>query len=299
MVNIIKNIILSNRHKLIKRIYDIKLLKNTELQKSLEINGFVHINNIIHQEQIDELNSIYKVATKKFDFNTNNSNFLNTMSLTNSEVKAFLKNETTPIVKRIFEKVLDLNKFRIPFGAAYCINPPNTNQSCNPHQDPAYVDETVSYSVIAWIPLTDINMQNGCLHILPKSHLWGNNKRSISMGWAFEKYSNEFWKHMIPIPAKSGDIIFFDCALIHGSNVNNTNKDRLAINIPLLPSLQKMITYYPINNNKLSCYEIDEDYYLKEYLFSCPSNKYKIINTVKLPYYHPKDFSRLLQQIKK
>ncbi len=275
MLQYLRHIFSKKEHRCISRNFDVKLFKQMDYQESLEKFGFVHLKNVIDSEIINELVTIYNSAILEYDFHKSKSDFLNTMALNEQEPKNFIKTRTTPILLKFLHQLVEIGNWKMPFGGAYCINPPQTKQTCNPHQDPAYVDETLSYSVIIWIPLIDTNMENGCLHVLPKSHLWDNTHRSISMDWAFERYAKEIWKHLVPIPANKGDIIIFDGALIHATNSNTTQENRLAINIPLLPITQPMITYVKESKNKVGCYVIDEDYYLKEWLFNKPSGKYK------------------------
>ncbi|MBK7503759.1 MAG: phytanoyl-CoA dioxygenase family protein [Bacteroidetes bacterium] len=61
--------------------------------------------------------------------------------------------------------------------------------------------EVEFYSMSMWISLTDMNAQNGCLHIIPGSHLWGNLCRNINYTWAFNDYNDKLWV-LIPIPLK-------------------------------------------------------------------------------------------------
>lgn len=274
MISAILNKIIHGKKRPLKRTFKPDLFLTEEPQSTLADIGYVHLKNIVSPKEMEALLMIYEEANNKFSFNTENKNFLNTMALKDSQVKKHIQQATTPVLNKILSRFLNTGIIRFPFGGAFCVNPPYAEQSCKPHQDPAYVNEDETYSIIVWIPLSDINIDNGCIHVLPGSHLWGNQHRSISMDWAFEKFSTELWKYLIPIPVKAGDIICFDAALIHGTNINTTQQNRFAINVPVLPIDQQMITYYPLNNKTGYLFEIDEDYYLDEYLFSKPSDRY-------------------------
>lgn len=289
-----------NRNLLLKRSFEEKLFLNDEHQNALAETGYVRISKGVENEDLDTLKEIYHSIESKYHFFSRNPNFLNTMALDKSDVKKEIRDATSPVVSSILSGFLDTVKIRFPFGAAYCINPPDAVLSCKPHQDPAYVDETKSYSLIIWIPLEDINLHNGCLHVIPRSHLWNNPNRSISMDWAFEPYSNLLWEKMIPIETKKGDVVIFDAALLHGSNVNKSSSDRLAVNIPVLPVSQKMITFFPTKKNWGVKYEIDESYYLDEFLLDRPSNRFKVVGNIKLNNLFCKsDVDRMLKLIKK
>ncbi len=257
-----------------QRTFEPKVFKNISHQEKLETDGYIHLKAVIDRQYTDALLKVFEDAIAQFRFYDNNPNFLNTIALENTDAKYYLKEHTTPILLKALAPILDIEKINMPFGGAYCINPPQAVMSCKPHQDPAYVDEEKTYSLIAWIPLEDITMENGCLHVLPKSHLWGTSKRSINMDWVFEEYSDELWKYLKPTPTQLGDIIIFDAALIHGTNVNTTSKNRLALNIPVLPKEAKMVTFSRINQYLICQHEVDSKYYLDEHIFQKPSKNY-------------------------
>lgn len=262
-------------HQLINRIFDVKVLNDEAYQDILEKRGYVHIKNRLNQTDLDELVDIYAGIVEKYNFHNNFPEAINTITISDQEIKKIVREQTTPILQKILSPILQVDKLKMPFGGSFCINRPGAKKNFKPHQDNTYVDELKSYSIVAWIPLTNTNIENGCLHVLPKSHLWDNNKRSASMVWAFENYSELLWKYMIPIIANIGDIIIFDASIVHGSKFNTTNENRLAINVPILPKNQPMVSYHPINKYESLVYEIDESYYIEETLYQKPSNKFK------------------------
>ena len=71
---------------------------------------------------------------------------------------------------------------------AFQIKPPSKVSELNPHQDAPVIDETIDNGLFVWIPLCDINEQNGAIYVLPGSHLWQNHQRSLNVKWVFEKH---------------------------------------------------------------------------------------------------------------
>lgn len=275
--------LLSKQHQLKERKFDVKMLKQEVWQSTIEKQGYIHLKNVVDIKHIQELINVFDETNQKFNLiKPEEPYFLNTMALESKEPKRFIQEKTMSILNKILNNILFIDNIKTPFGGAFCINPPHTKRLCKSHQDPAYVDETKTYSLIVWIPLMDINETNGRIHVLPKSHLWGNSCRAISMVWAFEPFSDELLKAMTPIDTKLGDMIIFDGAIIHASNANQTDKLRLAINIPVLPIQERMITYFKIGKDVGYKYEIDESYYLDEFLFDMPSNVFTNNEKVKL-----------------
>jgi hypothetical protein len=106
------------------------------------------------------------------------------------------------------------------------------------------VDESKFFSVYAWIPLSDTNLTNGALHVLPGSHLIGNRHRSLNVPWAFSGMENELSSHMMPVEMKVGQVCFFEGALIHSSPPNLSDEVRVAVNYVIRPSASTFLHHF-------------------------------------------------------
>lgn len=104
------------------------------------------------------------------------------------------------------------------------------------HQDSGYVDHIHKTYVNAWIPLDDVNEENGTVYLLPYSlagtkekvehkPLEGSNDRVGYFG--SEKG--------VPANCPAGSIVIFSSTTFHRSGVNNTNKLRRAYAIQFSP----------------------------------------------------------------
>jgi ectoine hydroxylase len=96
--------------------------------------------------------------------------------------------------------------------------------------------------VSAMIPLTENNDCNGSLMVIPKSHHYfygspkGNNtgaknefadqKEGVPDNKALSKFFRYSKDKIVLLTCKPGDLILFDCNLLHVSNPNMTSKDR-------------------------------------------------------------------------
>lgn len=96
------------------------------------------------------------------------------------------------------------------------------------HQDQRYLVAEPGTCMAAWLALEDIDEENGCLSVVPGSH----DLPMLCPGHADMEKS--FTDHLVPIPnglepvpvpMKTGDMLFFNGSLIHGSGPN-TSKDR-------------------------------------------------------------------------
>jgi ectoine hydroxylase-related dioxygenase (phytanoyl-CoA dioxygenase family) len=282
MLNTLRNILFSQKHKLIERNFNYQVFKDSSFQIELEKQGFVHLKNVVDKDQLNDLMAVYKDAYKNFDILRNNPDFLNTLTIDDKDLKRYIREKVTPVLEHALSGFMNMEQLYLPFGCSYCVYFPNTKKNFKPHQDTAYVDETKTYSIVVWLPLVETDIQNGCLHVLPKSHFWDNTLRSASMIWAFEKYSSLLWKYLKPIPTNLGDVIVFDTSIVHGSFYSGSLNERVALNIPLLRKGTQMLSFHPVDDRKGYLYSIDEHYFIDESLYSEPSKRYPKIGKVKL-----------------
>ncbi|MCJ8328652.1 MAG: phytanoyl-CoA dioxygenase family protein [Lentisphaeria bacterium] len=105
----------------------------------------------------------------------------------------------------------------------------------------------------AWVALDDVDEENGCMSMVPGSHLWGNQIEYLS---AIEDYNNmpdEFDGHEVKVvrrPVKKGEVHFHHALTWHGSHANNSDRPRRAIAIHYMNenSLYVKENHHPCNS---------------------------------------------------
>lgn len=110
------------------------------------------------------------------------------------------------------------------------------------HQDYGYwqISNTTNM-VTAWIPLQDVNIENGAMRTIVGSHKWGLVEDSTAffdkdMDKLKEKFASKggSWVDE-PCVMKAGQVAFHHSLTFHGSGPNLTDTPRLAIALHLLP----------------------------------------------------------------
>jgi ectoine hydroxylase-related dioxygenase (phytanoyl-CoA dioxygenase family) len=103
------------------------------------------------------------------------------------------------------------------------------------HQDYSYWTRTAPMAhLTCWIGLDDSTRDNGCVHYVPKSHLWtllpitglAGNMDAIR-----EVLSDEQWEmftHPVAVELKKGECTFHHPLMVHGSFANRTDRPRRA-----------------------------------------------------------------------
>ena len=115
------------------------------------------------------------------------------------------------------------------------------------HQDKSYWPDANANPVITvWIPLVDATLENGCLHIMPRTH-----KQKI-LSWHAETYTGTGFteiddaylaellpeKEPVALPAKAGTAILFNDRCIHKSTPNDSEGVRWSVDLRYQPTDQ-------------------------------------------------------------
>ncbi|MBW7453555.1 phytanoyl-CoA dioxygenase family protein [Paenibacillus sepulcri] len=111
------------------------------------------------------------------------------------------------------------------------------------HQDKSYWPDANANPVITvWIPLVDATLENGCLHIKPRTH----KKRVLK--WHQESYTgtgytalkeNQLGKtETVVLPVKAGSAILFNDRCLHMSTPNLSDSVRWSVDLRYQPTDQ-------------------------------------------------------------
>ncbi len=102
------------------------------------------------------------------------------------------------------------------------------------HQDaPLWPILAPMTEVTAWVALDDVDVDNGCMSMVPGSHLWGNHMNHLFTWKDFEKsVPEEYQGHKVTVrkcPVKKGEVHYHHALTWHGSHANTSGRPRRAI----------------------------------------------------------------------
>jgi hypothetical protein len=177
------------------------------------------------------------------------------------EVNHFVIDAILPYIAPYF------HDYQIILGT-YLIKKPQDNTLIPIHQDWTFVDEQQFYSLCIWCPLEDVNPNNGNLQVIPRTQRMSSNLRpSPLFPSAFDPVLDLARKHLIDVPMKAGEAIFFDHALLHASPVNKSGKARVVLTLGLTHKDASLKHHYLLNEATLNQevelgeFEINEDFF--------------------------------------
>ncbi len=113
------------------------------------------------------------------------------------------------------------------------------------HQDWSIVDESKYTSFNIWVPLQDVNENNGAMWILKKSH--NINRPVRGAGYLFPNYNpilEELKKRSTVFSMKAGEALIFFLNTIHGSPANQSENERVVIQSAILPDEASFQIYH-------------------------------------------------------
>lgn len=125
----------------------------------------------------------------------------------------------------------------VSFNGDYHLRPkmPGSELTAFPlHQDSQYYGKPSRFAhiITVWIPLVDVDEENGCLHLIPGSNAWeliGSARDENQNMRSFEDV--EARGAPVPVPMRVGDILLFSNMTFHGSKVNRSDEVRWSIDI--------------------------------------------------------------------
>lgn len=102
------------------------------------------------------------------------------------------------------------------------------------HQDaPLWPIIAPMTEVTAWVALDDVDVDNGCMSMVPGSHLWGDHMAHLATWKDYEKdVPKEFQGHPVTVkkcPVAKGEVHFHHALTWHGSHANTSGRPRRAI----------------------------------------------------------------------
>jgi phytanoyl-CoA hydroxylase len=135
------------------------------------------------------------------------------------------------------ERVLDLIEQIVKpgiaiYSAKLTAKMPQSREICHWHQDNAYYNAHAMSEtrMSTWIPLVDVDQDNGCLWVVPGSHKTGVQEHGQYGGQCPQSMGPEDMEAegAVPCPVKAGSILLFSSDLWHHSKGNQTDQVRRA-----------------------------------------------------------------------
>lgn len=228
------------------------IFKNPELQKSFELNGYVVIP-FLSGEQLHQLNQSYHSANENITGGFYSTSF-NPDEARRKYFNDAIANLFAPTVQSLFNPIKSL-------GACFLVKQPGPQGEMPIHQDWTVVEEPNFDSITIWVPLQDVNEENGAIQVIPGSHRFSTTLRSPSMEDPFKNVQAELRKDLQLLPMKAGEAFIFSHALLHASPANTSAAPRVAATFGLIDAAAQLQFYHQEQKGELEKYFVDENFF--------------------------------------
>jgi hypothetical protein len=133
------------------------------------------------------------------------------------------------------------------------------------HQDLSLVEHDKHVGLNAWIPLTDVDHTNSCMKVIAGSHAFGHIEANPKNPAPYDKVHKMLDDYIIEVPMKQGEALLFDTQVLHGTDVNITDKTRIALLLNFHPSCAspKYYQWNKDNPDQLELYEVNRSFFQK------------------------------------
>lgn len=228
---------------------------NDEQVRQYRANGYIVVENAISAEQIkgalNEIDDIIHGRLKGPSIQLikpkNSIQTPEEMDFAVRKISNYVKDSTHlrniachPGIVAVTEKLLG-DKAKL-VGEQGLLKPPYGGGEKPWHQDMAYGGLFYRKQILSvWIALDPADLDNGCMHIIPKSHLRGGLPHYAIRDWQVCDHHVDI-ENDEAVVMKPGSALFFSGLLLHGTPANFSSKRRRALQVRFAPASSKFMS---------------------------------------------------------
>lgn len=168
------------------------------------------------------------------------------------------------IEPRILDYVQDLlGEDLICWGAHFFCKMPGDERRVSFHQDASYWPLTPSKTVTVWLAIDDVDVGNGAMTVVPRSHTHGQiafEKSTAEEKNVLGQTVNDYERYgdaPVPFEMKAGQISLHTDLLLHGSEPNTSDRRRCGLTMRFVPPDVRALKGW--NRNAITCRGSDPD----------------------------------------
>jgi Phytanoyl-CoA dioxygenase (PhyH) len=228
--------------------------------------GYV-VLDLLQQKDLDELHQAFSQVEAQHQYD-----FVASVVLHDLEMRRSIHQNLAPILERCLLPIL--KEYRLFLSNFVAKKAASQNGKFPLHQDPTFAEEGDRVGITIWCPMVDVGLENGCLGVVPGSHLLNNKYRSPSMLPYPDLVEIIESNYLQYIPMKAGQVLLMDTRVIHGSPPNLSNRMRPVAAGVMIPSELSLICCYVDENAdpvQTHVYEVPDDFYLRHRMLSLPA----------------------------
>lgn len=208
-----------------KRFVDREVLSN--LHDKISEHLIKRVEPFELEQQVDYPGSPKTITEKGGDT-------IRRLLLAYSRDKVFQQWQTDLKTTTCVTELLDAKQLYLVQSHHNCVmtKQPRYSSETHWHKDVRYWNFENNNLINTWLPLGDETFENGCLQVLPGSHLWDTPASRLDERLFLRKdlKQNQAWLgKSVDVELQKGDLLFFHAALFHAAGRNQTNVSKNAL----------------------------------------------------------------------
>lgn len=240
------------------QIKQLHIAADTKLEDELNREGYT---------VIDLLDSLeVEIFRKEYDVYFNNLDRTPGRFTTLQHTDANLKKKMHEFIVQEMDKPLraHFKDFVIPVSQFYT-KKNHTSGDIDLHADSTLLlNHQLEPHYAIWIPLLDVDAENGTLTVIPRSHLVKKAFFGGSIGGYHHQHLDWLRQFEIPISLKAGQAVIFDNNLLHNSTANKTAIDRVCVTFRMTHVASQYYSFMGKDDGSFDVWEETADYYMAE-----------------------------------
>lgn len=149
-----------------------------------------------------------------------------------------------------------------PVAAGFVVKAPGSGGEMFLHRDLAVHDERAVATYTMWIPLVDVDGDNGALALVPGSEALTGSAMGITTPLLHEPYAEALRTRLTELPLRAGTGLVYDARVLHASAANRSSVPRPAV-VCLLAERGRPLTHVvPTGRHGRRLHRVDPDFFL-------------------------------------
>ncbi len=272
-----------------------KLFIDENTQHHYETHGFATIP-LLNAETLQQMRSLFYTERSNIKEDVTHSVYASGCS-TDYDLRKRIGQIIDSTIPALLNGIVNTDSIEL-MGGTMLLKAPGENGFLQAHFDNPVLDENKFSSAFLWVPLEDVNETNGCVYVLPATHLIDHGPRGMMSPFPYKQWDEIIYKYGVPITVKAGTALVMDHALLHYSLNNHSNKERIAFTFNLKPkAAQQIHYYYRQDTNEIELFKTDVAFYFNENFFERPQHLEKIGSLpYRMPFFTEQEFSAYLEK---
>jgi len=234
-----------------------RVFTDAALQATFERDGFV-VMDLLNPDEIATL----KELLEGLDDEVKARPFSATIMSPNLSYRRSVSQGVVGVLAERLRTIL--NDYRSCHGVFVAKRPGMEEGHVLLHQDQTFVDEGRFTPAVAWVPLSDVNQETGCLRAVRGSHRINHGPRGTYRDFPYPELRAVIAERFLTdLPMRAGQVCIAAATLFHESGAHHGEDVRVAACVLSIPKRSHLLYYYQHSPERMELFEVPDDFYLR------------------------------------